>query len=88
MRRRAELVKRRDRLDAEPAVDEDPRVAREGRRIAGDGDDEPQRARREFARLRLRARARGIEQDPVEGRELVGAQRPLKEIARRGDERA
>ena len=73
MRRKAELVKRRDGLEAKPAVDQEARVAGEGRRVAGDRDDERQRARGEFARLRLRPGARRIEQDAVEGGELRGA---------------
>ncbi len=85
---KAELVKRRHRLDPKAALDENARVAGEGRRIAGDGDDERQSAGGERARLLERARARRIEQRGVERGELVGSQRTAEKVARLGGELA
>ena len=61
MRGMAELVDRRDAIDAIAAVDEDAQVAREGRRIAGDGDDPPNPGLRQRSGLCLGARARWVE---------------------------
>ena len=83
---KAELVKRRNLIDAEAALDEDARVAGERRRVAGDGDDERQGARGDLMRLRLRARARRIDEGAVERRQLFGSQRAPEEIARFRDE--
>ena len=49
-----ELVDRRELLQREPAIDQDPRIAGKGRGIAGHGDDDRDPARRELNRLRLR----------------------------------
>src|SRR5208282_3486297 len=75
MRGKAELVKRRHGLDAKSAVDEDARVAREGRGVARDGRDQRQGGGGERARLLERARARRIDERRVEGGEFVGSQR-------------
>ncbi len=88
MGRGSELVKRHDRLHPEAAVHQDFRVASETCRVAGDGDDEGQGARRELPRLRLRSGARRIEQSPVERGEFVCAKRSMDEIAGFGDQPA
>ncbi len=88
MRGKAELVKRRDGLQAKAALDEQTRVAREGRRVARDGDDERQGARGEFARLRLRPGARRIEQGAVERGQLFGHEWSAEQVPRLDDDLA
>src|ERR1700721_2192467 len=82
MGRKAKLVKRDHRLNLKAAIDKNARVAGEGRRIAGDGDDERQYGGGERARLFNRARARRIDERRIECSELVGSQRTAEEIAR------
>ena len=87
MGRKLELVNGGDDLEAKPALDQDSRVASEGRDVAGDGDGKRQAARRNFARLRFRPGARRVEQHAVETRELARGKRPAEEIARLGRDR-
>src|ERR1700691_2942628 len=88
MGRKAELVKRRRRLDPKAAVDENARVAGEGRGIAGDRHNQRQSGCGKRARLLERARARWIDKRRVESSELVGSQRTAEKIARLGGELA
>jgi len=85
---KAELVKRRHRLDPKAAVDENARVAGEGRRVAGDRRDERQRRGGERARLLERPGARRIDKRRVERSEIAGSQRTAEKIARLGGEPA
>ena len=85
---KAKLVKRGDELDLKAAVDEDARIAGEGRRIARDGDDERQGGSGERARLFERAGARRIDERGVEGGEFVGSQGTAEKVARLGFELA
>ena len=81
---KAELVKRGHGLDLKTAVDENTRVAGEGRRIARDRDDERQSRGGERARLLERAGARRVDERRVEGREFFGAQWTAEKVARLG----
>src|SRR5580704_2303064 len=75
----AELVDRRDVREAIAAVDEDASVAREGRSVAGHGNDIGHGALGEFARLRLGALTRRIEDDGVHAK-LARHERPAKQV--------
>lgn len=66
MGRVAELVDRHHGLDPITAIDEQPRVAREGRDVAGNCDDDRHLACGKLERLRLRALTRRIEHHGVE----------------------
>ena len=79
----AELVDRRDRADLVAAADQQRGVAREGGRIAGDRDHDRHRARRQLARLRLRALARRVEHHGVEAFQFSGDVRPAEQVALR-----
>ena len=78
----AKLVDGRDRVDPIAARDQGFCVARECRGVAGDIDDAFDFRTRELLRLRLRALARRIEDDGVEGRKLGREQGPAEKIAR------
>ena len=82
MRRETKLIDRRDGFEAIAAFGENAHVACETRRVAGDGDEGRNCARRQFPRLRQRARARRIEHDGVEPFEFVAPERTMEEIAR------
>ena len=88
MRGVAELVDRRDALDLVAAVDQDFRVARERRDVAGDRNHRRNPARRELARIcALRALPRRIEHDRIVVAQLLRHQRPAKQVARLGVDR-
>ena len=81
MRRPEELVDRRHALHAVAAGDEDREVARQRAGVAGDGDDIGNVGARDLLRLVLGAGARRIEDEPVEGLELLEGQRPAEQVA-------
>src|SRR5262245_61416606 len=82
MRRITELIDRRDAREPVAAIDQNARVARKGRGIAGYGDHERYARRGERARLRLGTLARWVEYDGVEAFELACHQRAAEEVAR------
>src|ERR1700754_4602058 len=84
MRRVAELIDRGDGFEHVAAVDEYPRVAGEGRGIAGHRDDDADLAGGELLRLGLRALSWGIEHDGVEVAQLLRHQRTAEQVARFG----
>src|SRR5690606_2537345 len=81
MRRPEKLVDRRDRLDPVAALYEDGEVAGERDGIAGDRRDLLNIGTGDLLRLVLGAGARWIEDDPVEGIELLEGQRPTEQVA-------
>src|ERR1051326_7766819 len=87
VRRVAELVDRGDLIEPVAALDENARVAREGRGVARHRDDERHLRTGEPLRLRERALARRIEHDGVERLEFRLPQMPAKKIVARGRDR-
>src|SRR5262245_29898294 len=84
MRRVTKLIDRGYALEAITAVDENARVAREGRCIAGDGDHVRQLACSELLGLRLRALPRRVEDHDIESAQFLWHQRTTEQIARLG----
>ena len=80
MRGVAELVHRRHLGRPVAAGDQNPRIAGKGRRVARHRNDLRDAAVREFARLRLGALARRIEDDGVERRQFLRHQGAAEEV--------
>src|ERR1700748_2331744 len=87
MWRMTKLVDRRDALDAKAAVDQRPRVAREGGGVAGNRDHDSDLARRELLDLRLRALPRWVEHHGVVVAQFLRHQRTAEQIAGLGLDR-
>src|SRR5579871_2367912 len=87
MRCVAELIDWDDALDPIAAIDQDPRIADEGRNIAGDRNHDGSLACGKLKRLRLRALSRRIEHDYVELAQLLRHKGPAEQIARLGLDR-
>src|ERR1700739_3216226 len=87
MRRMTKLIDGRDALDAKAAVDQCPRVAREGRGVAGYSDHDRDFARRELLDLRLRALPRRVEHDGVVVAQFLRHQRTAEQVAGLGLDR-
>ena len=75
MRRPGKLVDGQETLQAEAAIDQEPRIAGEAARVAGDIDREIETRGRDRGRLRPGAGPRRIEQHGVEAIELRRRQR-------------
>jgi len=82
MRRVAELVDRRDAVAAIAAIDQESRVAGEGRGIAGHRDDDGHCACRELLGLRQRALPRRIEHDGIMVAQFLRDEWPAEKVAR------
>ncbi len=87
MMRPGELVDHLDAVEAIAAIDEDARVAREGRGIAGNADQHRRLGGGECLRLFRGAGARRIEDDGVVAIGFLAPQRLAIEIAAEGFER-
>lgn len=83
----AELVHRHHVLDLVTTIDQEPRIAGEGRGVAGHGDHHRHLARGELQGLRLRALTRGIEHHGVEVAQLLRHQRAAEQVARLAPDR-
>ena len=76
-----ELIHRRHGRQLVTAIDQDFGIAREGRGIAGHRDHQRHLALCQFARLRVRALARRIEDHGVEAFQFRRGERAAEEIA-------
>ena len=87
MRGIAKLIDRRDRAEPVTGLDQGCRIARKCRGIARYRNDHGHAARRQFARLRLCALARRIEDDRVEAFQLGRDQWPAEQVTPLGLDR-
>src|SRR5690348_11887756 len=81
MRRPGELVHRKHLLQAEASIDQDPGVASKASGVAGDANRQIQARPRDFGRLLLGSRPRGIEHHSIEWLQLGSRQWRVGEVA-------